>query len=158
MKSRMFTFIIVFMLVIFSDHSYSDANEMIEVVAYSDLDNYWIVKRRGKPRFEQAQKSKGGCVAVAMVITSDGKTSAHKVVGAFPDHALDEIAVNAWKRTRYEPAENNLGKKHVYTAVTNGYFGVEKIKVTDEEQQLAIKIGDICRRKAYEYLAKLAQE
>jgi len=136
---------------------YSAEDELIEVVAFKDLDNYWVVKRRGQPRIEDAQRSKGGCVAVALVISPDGKTSAHKVVGSFPDHALDAMAINAWKKTHFEPAEGNKNKTSVYTVMTTVLFGVNGrvTKVSREEEELAIKVRDICRQKADKYLTEL---
>lgn len=141
--------------VLASNFVYCSDDDSIQVVAFKDLDNYWLVKKRARPNTDLVERSKGGCAAIGMIIEADGRTSSHKVVGSFPDQAQDEMWVSVWKKTRYKPAASNQEKTPVYTVVTTGLFSRPK---NDEQKRLAIKIRNICERKANVYLQQISQQ
>jgi len=139
----------------YADDELAVENGLIEIVEWGDVPDYWIVDWGKVPRaFEKAKRSKGGCVAISFIIESDGNTSLHKIVGSFPDDALDEVIIEQIRRTSFKPTTSNMDKKPVFTVLATGMWSVLNGK---DNKQLREKVQEICLRKADAYLTQLVQ-
>ncbi len=161
MKLKIFSPILFLLLisnfdVIFAvENRPDDENAQIEVVEWEDVPNYWVVKwgsRRGM--FEKAKRSKGGCVVIGFIIESDGNSSSHRIIGSFPDDALDEVMLDYVQRAHFKPAKSNVSNMPVYTVFPTAMYNVRNGKM---DEQLIIKVNKICKRKADNYLTQLIQ-
>lgn len=139
---------------------YANDDDFIMVVDNKDLDKYWLQKKLVRPVTENAKKSKGGCVAIGFVIGSDGKSNGHQVVARYPDDAPDKIWIDALRRTRYKPAENNVDRTPVYTVAIRATFypsGRDK-KKKEADRKLMSKVNAICVKMTDDYMTQLVQK
>lgn len=151
--------ILVLFSINFADNSFAEEDEYIEVIEAKDHLEYWVAKKLPNPKLKsnQARESNGGCVSVAMIIDTNGNTSNLKLVGSFPDNALDEAAIDMFSRAHFEPAKSNQDRKPIFTVFT--WNAVPSVSINNRKKndndELAKKVSEICHRKVDDYLAQL---
>lgn len=160
MKQRIFSTLLLFISVSTAGLIHASDNDFILVVDAKNLENYWLEKRSVRPAFENAKRSKGGCVSIGFIIEGDGKTSDQRIVASFPDDALDKVWIDVFRRTRYKPAEKNAAKIPVYTVATRAMYQPTDYgkRQNENEANLMASVNAICKRETDNYLAKLTQE
>ena len=101
------------------------------------------------PRYPRKALSKGimGCAAVGYIIEADGSTSNHKVLSFYPSEVFDNSAINAAKKFRYRPAEQNPDK---ISALTINVFTYEITtdRVIKDESETRNKLAEACKTGA----------
>ncbi len=145
-----------------SNTSFADEDDFIEIVEAKDHTNYWVAKKLPGPKrkSKQARESNGGCVSVAMIINADGNTSNLRVVGSFPDTALDEVAIDIFRRAHFKPAKSNEEREPIFTVFTWNAVPTVKIngRVKSDNDELAKKVSDICHRQVDNYWAQIIRK
>jgi len=117
------------------------------------LDEYWVVEKMVAPRYPGRALTNGimGCAAVGYIIEADGSTSNHKILAFHPSRVFDNSAINAAKRFRYSPAEQNPGK---ISALTINVFTYEITtdRVDKGDSETRQKLADSCETGAKKLL------
>jgi TonB family protein len=132
---------------------FSSAAQAGSVIALDDkLDAYWVVEKKVAPAYPEQALSDGtsGCAAVGFIIQADGKTSDHKVLAHSPNNVFDRSAIQAAKRFRYTPSEQNPDKVTALTvnAFTFQISGAGRKFDSDQQKELV----EICESGARKIL------
>lgn len=106
------------------------ANDEILIVAADQLELMWKADGTNRmfrgPVPDEVKRKDWGCVNIAFVIESDGRTSSHRVLASQPRGALDRAGIATISRWRFRPGTANAGRSPVYTQAT---FTVGRVPV-----------------------------
>lgn len=86
--------------------------------------DYWVTDKRVAPNYPiaAAKKRISGCVEFSLVIDSNGKAVAPKIIKSFPEGVFHAEASKAIKKWSWQPAPSNLDKKSVSTTIQLDFF------------------------------------
>jgi len=101
-------------------------------------------------------RSKTGCVTIGYIIDSDGRTSNHRAITAYPSNGFNQSGIKAAKRFRYQPAPGNPSSMPVYTINTFTY------EITgageNREDHHRTNLAEICNNAALQQLRADTEE
>jgi TonB family protein len=148
------TTVLIVMTTVLTLLFFSSTAQAGSVIALNDqLDAYWVVEKKVAPAYPERALNDGtsGCAAVGFIIQADGKTSDHKVLAHSPNNVFDRSAIQAAKRFRYTPSEQNPDK---VTALTVNAFTFqvsgEGEKFDSGQQKELAEICESAARKVLE--------
>ena len=85
---------------------------------------YWVTDKMVAPSYPitAAKKRMSGCVEFSLVIGSNGKAVAPKIIKSFPEGVFHAEASKAIKKWSWQPTPSNLDKKPVSTTIQLDFF------------------------------------
>ncbi len=155
MKQYLFIILASSLLSVYSSNLFAQEPESLTFVPRDKIEEYWLPENIVPPRFPRLSSRipPKACVAVMFIIESDGTTSNHRPVAAFPSAQFNQSALTAAKQFTYTPAEKNQKREPVFTThsftfqiTSGGKTPGRKPKGAFEEQQL--KLAKMCTTSA----------
>ncbi len=93
----------------------------------TQADGYWIQKRRIEPIYpiEAAKGGISGCVSLMLGITPDGRVGSYKITSSYPEGVFDISALQAIKKWRWIPDDNNPARQAILIDAKLDYFVIQ---------------------------------
>ncbi len=132
----------------------AEHSESIMVVAPKDLAGYWSATHQVDPHYPRIAFNNGkqGCSVIGFVIDSDGTTSNHIVLFAYPDAAFNRAAINAYKEWTFEPAALNEKKEAVFTSMTAAFTWIDK---EEDRPEMREQLAELCDQEGNKAMQKM---